>query len=154
MFAWLPFLFGDVGSVSGGWIAGRLIRAGMGVRAARLATMFFGAACCLLSLEVARSPSAAAAIGLICVIVFGHTFLSANMFASITDLFSAGAVGRVTGLTGIAGGVSGLIFPVVTGILVDRLSYTPVFTIAAFMPMAGVAVLALIAGGFRKIERA
>lgn len=151
MFAWVPFLFGDLGSIGGGWVAGRLIRAGVSVRVARAVTMGLGAGCCLFSLAVARAPSAGAALAWICVVLAGHTFLSANMFASISDLFPANAVGRVTALTGVAGGLSGMLFPLLTGFLVDRFSYLPVFSLAAVMPLAGTA--ALFSLGYRQTGR-
>jgi ACS family hexuronate transporter-like MFS transporter len=77
--------------------------------------------------------------------IFGHYFVSAHMYGSITDLFPENAVGRVTGLTGVAGGLSGLLFPLLTGVLVDRISYTPVFLLAALMPMAGTLALFALA---------
>lgn len=140
-FAWLPWLFGDIGSIGGGYVAGVLIRRGYSIVATRRITMGVGAGLCLLSLAVAVSPHPAAALGFICAVLFGHTFLSANMFASISDVFPDHAVGRVTALTGIAGGVSGMIFPILTGWLVDRVSYFPVFTLAAFMPLTGCLIL-------------
>jgi len=76
--------------------------------------------------------------------IFGHNFLSANMYGAVTDLFRESAVGRVTGLTGVAGGLSGLLFPLLTGVLVDRVSYTPVFLMAAIMPLIGTAALLII----------
>jgi ACS family hexuronate transporter-like MFS transporter len=141
MFAWLPFLFGDIGSMLGGWIAGRLIAHGVSVAAARAITMSAGAALCLFSLSVAWAASAPAALAWVCCVLFGHTFLSANMFAVVSDMFPPNAVGRVTALTGIAGGVSGFLFPLLTGFLVDHASYTPVFALAAIMPSLGCAVL-------------
>ena len=83
-------------------------------------------------------------IAVICLVLFGHTFLSANMFAAISDLVPKPAVGRVTGLTGIAGGLSGLLFPLLTGHLIDRFSYAPVFFLAAIMPLTGVILLQMI----------
>jgi len=151
LFSWIPYLFGDVGSVGGGWAAGRLMRRGMSLPRARLTIMWAGAACCALSVYVTLAPSAATAIGLICLVMFGHTALSANMFAAISDIFPDGAVGRVTGLTGIAGGISGLLFPLLTGYLVDRLSFAPVFVIAGLLPAAGVLCLATMAAGFRRL---
>ena len=113
--------------------------------------MWAGAACCALSACVTLAPSAASAIGFICLVMLGHTALSANMFAAISDIFPEGAVGRMTGLTGIAGGVSGLLFPLLTGYLVDRLSFVPVFLIAGLLPALGVLVLALMGGRFRRL---
>jgi ACS family hexuronate transporter-like MFS transporter len=152
MFGWLPYLFGDLGSIGGGWIAGVLMKHGVSLKNARLITLAAGATCCALSFTVTRATTATLAILLISVVVFGHTFLSANMFAAISDIFPANAVGRVTGLTGIAGGISGILFPLATGFMVDRFSYTPVFLIAAFMPALGVSALSLTAAGFHKVE--
>ncbi len=149
MFAWVPFLFGDLGSIAGGWTAGFLIGRGLSVTAARAATMGAGAACCLLSFAVAQAGSAPAAIGWIAMVLAGHTFLSANMFAAISDLFPNNAVGRVTALTGVAGGLSGMLFPLLTGFLVDRFSYLPVFSLVAMMPLAGTVVLFSMARNLR-----
>jgi ACS family hexuronate transporter-like MFS transporter len=148
-FAWIPFLMGDIGNVLGGWTAGRLLRRGFTVPATRRATLLFGAGCCLGSLAVVGVPDTAWAIAIIGTVLFGHAFLSANYFAVITDLFPERAVGRVTGLTGVAGGFGGLLFPLLTGILIDKVSWTPVFVLAALMPLAGVAALLILAPGFR-----
>ena len=141
IFAWVPFLFGDAGSIAGGWVAGWLIRRGYSITAARRITMGLGSAACLLSLAVVSSRSIAGAFAGICFVLMGHMFLSANMFAAISDVFPNNAVGRVTALTGIAGGLSGMLFPLLTGFLVDHFSYLPVFCLAAVMPLAGVALL-------------
>lgn len=141
LFAWFPFLFGDIGSIGGGWVAGLLLRHKLSLTAARFLTMYAGGLCCLLSARVTQTATAAMAISFICLVLFGHTFLSANMFAAISDLVPKPAVGRVTGLTGVAGGLSGLGFPLLTGALIDRFSYGPVFLLAAVMPLAGVVLL-------------
>ncbi|MDX2154820.1 MAG: MFS transporter [Bryobacteraceae bacterium] len=143
LFAWMPFLFGDIGSIAGGWVAGRLMARGWDATRTRRFTMGLGAAFCLLSVAVAFAGSAFAAIAFICAVLFGHTFLSANMFASISDMFPPEAAGRVTALTGIAGGASGMVFPLLTGALVDHVSYVPVFLLAAVMPALGCLALFL-----------
>jgi len=150
-FAWVPFLFGDLGSIGGGWASGYLIRRGYSVRAARILTMGFGATLCFLSLAVVLVKTIPVALFAICCVLFGHTALSANMFATVSDLFPSSAVARVTGLTGIASGISGMIFPLLTGMLVDRISYTPVFAMASLMPAAGLLVLVVFAGRFKQI---
>jgi ACS family hexuronate transporter-like MFS transporter len=94
-------------------------------------------------------PNAAWAITVLGIVLFGHAFLSANFFAVITDLFPDRAVGRVTGLTGVAGGFGGLVFPLLTGILVDKVSWTPVYIMAALMPLFALAALFLLAPGLR-----
>ena len=96
-FAWIPFLFGDLGSIGGGWASGFLIRSGYSVRAARIITMGAGATLCFLSLAVVLVKTVPVALVAICCVLFGHTALSANMFAAVSDFFPKSAVARVTG---------------------------------------------------------
>ena len=146
----LPPLFGDVGSIGGGWITGRLIGSGLSISRARRLVMFAGAALCALSIVVVKAETPLIWWSAICLVYLGHYALSANMFAAISDLFPNNATARVTGLTGIAGGFSGWLFPIITGKIVDRFSFDPVFIVAALMPAAGVLALFLLSP---KLER-
>jgi ACS family hexuronate transporter-like MFS transporter len=148
----ITFIFGDIGSIGGGAVAGWLIARGMPVKNARRSTLFAGAVLCLLSLAVPVVSSVPLAIAAISLVLMGHTFLSANMFASISDVFPTAAVARVTGLTGVAGGLSGILFPYITGLIVDRYSYLPVFIMAALMPMVGILILFATLGDYRRVE--
>jgi MFS transporter, ACS family, hexuronate transporter len=150
LLAWLPFLFGDIGSIGGGWVSGALIRRGVSISSARHITIGAGAGFCLLSLAVTGVHTWQAAIGLICIVLAAQSFFSANMYAVISDVFPSNAAGRVTALTGVANGLSGMIFPLLTGWIVDHFSYGPVFLLAAAMPLAGWAALLLLA---RKMDR-
>jgi hypothetical protein len=47
----------------------------------------------------------------------------------------------VTALTGVAGGLSGMLFPLLTGWLVDHFSYLLVSTPVAVRPLPGAAAL-------------
>ena len=150
-FGWLPFLFGDIGSIAGGAVAGVLIARGMKAAGARGVTMGIGAACCAGSIAVVMSPSTELAIAWICFVLFGHTFLSANMFAAISDMFPKGAVGRVTALTGISQGLTGMLFQYTTGAIVDRFSFVPVFAMAAVLPALGCLLLFLLSRRLRPV---
>lgn len=134
---WIPFLMGDVGGVLGGWFAGVLLRRGISVRNTRRISMYGSALVCAVSLAVPVMHGIGAALAAISIAIAADNFLSAHMFAAVTDLFPDQQVGRATGLTGIAGGLSGMLFPLLTGLLVDRISYTPVFVLVAIMPMLG-----------------
>ena len=142
--SWIPFLLGDAGGILGGWCAGRLHRRGHSTYNVRRFTMFSSAALCAVSLAVPFLQSTASAFVAIGLAMLADNFLSANMFGAVTDLFTDDSVGRATGLTGVAGGMSGLLFPLLTGYLVDRYSYTPVFVLIAFMPIAGASLLFLL----------
>lgn len=142
---WIPFLMGDVGGVLGGWFAGVLLRRGLSVRNTRRISMYGSALLCAVSLAVPYMRGLGAALTMISIAIAADNFLSAHMFAAVTDLFPDEQVGRATGLTGIAGGLSGMLFPLLTGRLVDHISYAPVFVLVAIMPMLG--TLALFAAG-------
>jgi len=149
---WIPFLLGDAGGIAGGWVAGSLLRRGLSVYKVRRITMYSSAALCLISLAVPYLANIAAAFLAIGLAVMADNFLSANMFGAVTDLFPEHTVGRATGLTGVAGGLSGLLFPLLTGLLVDRVSYAPVFLMVAFMPLLGTALLFLVGRRYRSLN--
>ena len=135
--AWIPFLMGDVGGVLGGWFAGVLLRRGVSVRNTRRISMYGSALICVASVAVPYMHGIAAVLTMLSIAIAADNFLSAHMFAAVTDLFPDEQVGRATGLTGIAGGLSGMLFPLLTGLLVDRISYAPVFVLVAIMPLLG-----------------
>ena len=150
--SWIPFLLGDAGGILGGWCAGWLQRRGLSTYNVRRVTMFSSAALCAASLAVPFLRSTAIAFLAIGIAMLADNFLSANMFGAVTDLFADNAVGRATGLTGVASGLSGLLFPLLTGYLVDRYSYTPVFVLIAFMPMIGASLLFILGRQYRSSE--
>jgi MFS family permease len=74
------------------------------------------------------------------------------MFASVSDVFPDAAVARVTGLTGVASGLSGILFPYLTGLIVDRFSYLPVFFMASLMPLIGVLILFAALHDYKRVN--
>ncbi|MGH9618950.1 MAG: MFS transporter [Bryobacteraceae bacterium] len=143
--SWIPFALGGLGGVAGGWSAGWLQKKGASTPAMRKITMYSGSSLCLASFAVPFIASAPVSLLVMSVAIFGHNFLSANMYGAITDLFKEEAVGRATGLSGVAGGLTGLLFPLLTGFLVDYHSYRTVFMIAAVMPLLGTIALFVLA---------
>jgi ACS family hexuronate transporter-like MFS transporter len=149
----VTFLFGDIGSIGGGLAAGWLMTHGASLGTARRRTLLAGALLCLLSIVVPLLNSIPLAIAAISLVLLGHTFLSANMFASVSDVFPDAAVARVTGLTGVASGLSGILFPYLTGLVVDRFSYRPIFLMASLMPLVGILILFAALGDYRPIRQ-
>jgi ACS family hexuronate transporter-like MFS transporter len=143
--AWIPFVLGDIGGVAGGWSAGILHRRGLSTYTIRKITMYGSALLCVVSLFVPLTKSLLLAYLLIGLAMLADNFLSANMFGAIGDLFPEEEAGRVTGFTGVAGGLSGFLFPLLTGYLVDHVSYTPVFFLIGVMPLIGAAALFIAA---------
>ncbi len=150
---WIPFLMGDVGGVLGGWAAGVMIRRGFSVLTTRRTLMYASAAVCLMAFAVPYMKGIGPVLTMLSIGIAADNFLSAHMFAAVTDLFPDAQVGRATGLTGIAGGLSGMLFPLLTGVLVDRISYTPVFALVALMPMVGTVALFAVARKYRDLDQ-
>jgi ACS family hexuronate transporter-like MFS transporter len=150
---WIPFLMGDVGGVAGGWVGGVLIRRGFSVRNTRRLSMYVSAVLCAASLAVPFIQSIGPAMVMICLAIAADNFLSAHMFAAVTDLFPDQQVGRAAGLMGLAAGLGGMLFPLLTGFLVDRVSYAPVFALVAMMPMVGTIALFAIGRKYRTLDQ-
>jgi MFS transporter, ACS family, hexuronate transporter len=149
---WIPYLMGDVGGIAGGWAAGVMLRRGYSVRATRRILMYGSALVCVSALAVPYMRGIAAPIVVISLAIAADNFLSAHMFAAVTDLFPDDQVGRATGLTGIAGGLSGMLFPLLTGWIVGRISYRPVFLLVGLMPLAGAAALFAVGRKYRRLD--
>jgi ACS family hexuronate transporter-like MFS transporter len=146
---WIPFLMGDVGGITGGWAAGTLLRKGFSVRNTRRLLMYGSALVCLLSFIIPYMNGIGAVLTVLCITIAADNFLSAHMFAAVTDLFPDHEVGRAAGLMGVAGGLSGMLFPYLTGVLVDRISYTPVFLLVGLMPLLGTVALFAVGRQYR-----
>jgi MFS transporter, ACS family, hexuronate transporter len=114
--------------------------------------MYASALACVSAAAVPFMKGIAAPITVISIAIAADNFLSAHMFAAVTDLFPDEQVGRATGLTGIAGGLSGMLFPWITGLLVGRFSYSPVFLLVGFMPLAGTVALFAVARQYRHLN--
>ncbi|HEY2514481.1 MAG TPA: MFS transporter [Polyangiaceae bacterium] len=102
------YLMSDVGSVAGGWLSSRLIRAGSSVNTARKVSM----AICGLSVVplvfAANADSVWTGAVLIGFATAGHQGFSANLFTLPSDLFPEKAVGSVVGIGGMAGAIGGI----------------------------------------------
>jgi ACS family hexuronate transporter-like MFS transporter len=152
LFAWVPFLFADIGSIGGGWFSGWLIARGYPLHEARKISTLLSTVLTAASVGVAIVKSIPLAFILICTAMFGFMWMSATVFAIFSDLFPDNAVGRVTGLTGVGNGASSMILNFATGIVVDRFSYIPVFAMAGLLPALGMATLFLLAGRIERVK--
>jgi ACS family hexuronate transporter-like MFS transporter len=153
LLGWIPFLLGDLGGVAGGWAAGLLIRRQVSTVNVRRILMYGGSVLCMASMLVSLQRAAVVAVLLIGLAIFADNFVSANMYGAVTDLFPEEQVGRAIGLTGVAGGLSGLLFPLLTGWIVDRGSYSPIFLMVGVMPLIGSAAVFLISQRYRNWNR-
>lgn len=148
--AWLPFFFGGVGNIGGGWFSGLLMRRGCSVDRARKTAFCLSVALCLVAVLVTVAPNAAAAIALICLATLGINAFAANLMALISDLFPQKVLARASGITGVGDGAMSMLSMLATGIVVDRFSYLPIFVAAGLFPVAALAAFFFLV---RKVER-
>ena len=122
-----------VGSVYGGSIPMSFIKKGMPVYQARMRAMLLIAIFPLIVLStqyfgnVAHFGKMAAvlAVTTICIAAAAHQAWSANLFTTVSDMFPRKAVGTVTGIGAMAGGLGGVVVQKLAGRLTDTFSATP-----------------------------
>ncbi len=134
-YAGIPFLFAGLGNLTGGWFSGWLIGRGTSVDKARKISFSACGVLAALSMLVPRAPDEVSALVLICVATFALGAGTANHIGLLTDMFAPQVMGRITGLSGMTEGCVNIVLTLLTGALVDRLGYMPVFLIAGCMPI-------------------
>ena len=149
--AWLPYLFGALGNVLGGILSDRLARSGRSLDSAR--KIGFGCAFALsaLSMTLPLAGSDFIALAIVSAVLFGNQWVAATYIATVGDVVPHTLAGRVNGLAGFGDSAATLLATLLTGIVVERFSYTPVFLAAGCLP-----VLAMLSVLFvlRRIEPA
>jgi ACS family hexuronate transporter-like MFS transporter len=136
-YAWVPFIFGDIGYMFGGWLSGRLMRAGWALPRARKFVMLVGASVMPVAILAPLVPTAALALGATCFLTFGHALFTTNLQTLPADLFKSGEIGTASGFAGMGGAIGGMLANLGTGYLVTHYSYSPVFLMAGMMhPLA------------------
>ena len=147
-YAWVPYVFGDIGYIFGGWLSGRLMRAGWRLPKSRKVAMTVGAALLPLAVLVPLVPSAALAITITSVVIFGHAVWIANLLTLPADIFRQTEVGTATGLSGMGGAIGGALANLATGYIITRFTYLPIFIWAGLMhPISLVLVWRLLPAG-------
>lgn len=89
-----------------------------------------------------------------------HQAWSANLYTTVSDMFPKKAVASVIGIGGMAGSLGGMIFPLLTGALLDHFKakgsvtagYNILFGICAFAYLVAFAVHHLLAPKFEQVK--
>lgn len=142
-------------SILGGWVTGWLTKRGWSVTRARKSGMFFFALC-VIPIYAVTSVGDWTAVLLIGLAGAAHQAWSANLFTTVSDMFPKRAVASITGIGGMAGAGGGMLFPVLTGKLLDVFKasgnvtggYTVMFTICAFIYLVAFAIHHFLAPRF------
>ena len=151
LFAWVPYVAADAGSLSGGWLSGFLISRGWSVDRARKVVILGAALLMPAGILAAFVSSPMVALGLIGVVLFGFQVWINNVQTLPSDFFSDKTVASVAGLGGTGAGIGSMIFIFTTGWVVDRFSYVPILVTAGLLAPLGTAVLFVLCGKIKRL---
>jgi ACS family hexuronate transporter-like MFS transporter len=130
LFAWLPFLFSDLGCIVGGYLAPLLHkRLSMNLVNARLSVITIGALCMVGPALISFVANPVTAILCFSLGGFAHQMLSSMMYALVGDVFDKSDVATATGVAGMFGYLGGAAFTLVVGALANTVGYEPLFAL-------------------------
>lgn len=140
------YVMADVGSIGGGWLAGRLIRLGWDANRARKGAMLACALCVAPMVFVTQVESLWLAVALIGLAMAGHQGWSANVLTLPSDMFPRQTVASVVGIGSFAGTFGGIIMSLFTGAQLQATgSYARVFLFAGCAYLVALLVVHLLA---------
>ena len=148
------YLFSDFGSIGGGWMSSRMIKAGYSPNTARKMTMLL-CAFCVTPIYFAQSIdglwSAVLVIGLA---TAAHQAFSANLYTLPSDIFPRGAVGSVVGIGGMIGAIGGMGMAQFTGYVLDTTgkNYSILFAICASAYFVALLLIHLLSPRLARVE--
>lgn len=141
MFAWLPFLAADLGSISGGYLAPFFRKYfKLSTSTSYKLTLGCGALCMVGPACIGLASSVYVAIALFCIGGFAHQIVSTSLFALTSDNFAEKDVGKATGGAGLMGYLGGTIFSLVVGSLATTIGYNPLFVCLAVFDIVAAVV--------------
>jgi ACS family hexuronate transporter-like MFS transporter len=151
LLAWIPFLFADIGNLSGGAVSSLFIRSGWSVDKSRKAVLLTSAIMVPIGvLMVVNAGSDAMAIAGISVVAFAFQSWIVNIHTIPSDTFPKQDVGSVFGIGGTSAGIASMLFTLLVGYVVDHWSYRPVFIMVGIMgPLAALLFFTIM----KRIER-
>jgi MFS transporter, ACS family, D-galactonate transporter len=146
----IPFLIFAVSEPLGGWIADRLISLGWTELRARKTVITCAFLSSLMLLAAGRMADDSMAV-----LMLGAASLvglaTGNLYALLASVAPEGAVGMWSGFLNFAGNISGVVAPLLTGILIERThSFYPAFIVAVVVLLLGLPSYWWLVGGRRE----
>jgi MFS transporter, ACS family, hexuronate transporter len=148
--AWIPFLVAGFGNILGGMMSSALLKRGFSVTVARKTAVTFFAALMLSAIPAVLATETWLAIAFVSIAMLGYTGALANMLTIPSDVFPKNAVASVYGLASMGSGFGGMLFTLITGLVVERWSYTPAFIGFGILPLICASILWAFAGPLRQ----
>jgi MFS transporter, ACS family, hexuronate transporter len=151
LFASLPNLFGMTGNIVGGMLTDRFVKATGSIDRGRKLAFTCAFSLGALSMLMPFVANDYVALALMGMALFGNQWVAATYIGTVGDVVPQHLVGRVNGIAGFGDSSATLLAVLLTGAIVDRYSYTPVFIGAGVLPLMAMASVFLV---LRRIEPA
>lgn len=142
MIGWLPFLLADIGGPVGGAFSDWLVRRGWSPMRARLRLMLISACVMPFGMVAVRAESTWLALAILSLMFAGQMCWMVNQLAVLSECFPRELVARAIALTGMAGGVGGILATLFIGRAVAGYGYVPVFTVMSVLHLGAFAFVA------------
>ena len=130
---WIPFLTLGISQIYSGSITDRMIARGRSALSTKKLMLLLSAAITPVSWIAGLAPDKNWAIACMSLLLFAHGIWITNYLSLITDLFPARQNATVVGLTGMVGGVAGMISTLVIGPVADHFSFMPIFFVSGIL---------------------
>lgn len=144
IYAWIPFLAADIGNLAGGAFSARLMARGMPLFKARKTALTVFAVLMLAGIPTAIVADVRLSIAFASVATFGFCGSLANMLSLPADFYPTSVLGAIWGVASMGAGFGGMLFTLITGLVIHRWSYTPAFIGFSLLPLICLLVLFLI----------
>lgn len=126
LFAWLPFLAADLGSIASGYLTKLYTRLFGLSRVNSVVASSVSGAFLMVSLAVmAFTNNPYIAIVLISIGGFGHQIISCMLSALVVESFDKGQMATVNGMRGSAAWIASFLFSLIIGVTADKSALTP-----------------------------
>jgi len=145
----IPFIVADIGNLAGGGFTQLLIARGLPIPHARKTGAAVFGLLMVSAIPAVMVHNSYLSIGAISIAMFGYTGYLANTLAFPAEVFPKNALGSVWGLASVGSGLGGMLFQWLSGRMVDRFGYNPVFIAYGVMPLIAVGIMLFLIGPLR-----
>jgi len=142
LFAWMPFLAADLGSIVGGYLCPFFMkRFGASLINSRKLVVAFGAILMFGPACIGLATDKYVAVMLFCVGGFAHQALSGALITLASDVFAKNEVATTSGWTGSAAWLSQALFSLLIGAVAGSVGYDPLFVCLGFFDLIATIIL-------------
>ncbi|MGG6100304.1 MULTISPECIES: MFS transporter [Pantoea] len=144
MFAWLPFLAADLGSIASGYLTKLYVRwFGCSRVNSIVASSVTGAALMISLALMTLVKDPYLAIALISIGGFGHQVISCMLSALVVERFDRRQMATVNGMRGSCAWIASFIFSLIIGVTADTIGFNPLFIAMGFFDLIGAVFLVM-----------